>query len=170
MDGRLAAGPRSNAGARAPRASARGPWRGKTFWFLLCRLTKGTRRKGETVSRHTRSNGYAPHQNQPPTPRNKRSNISPTTLLQRYDVAPIVPPRNPIRERPWPVEYRNASTIKPSLQSLFAPAIEGHDGDARDTFWCTAVLPPASLSAFHRAIPPNRQKGDCSEKRSCTDD
>ncbi len=38
-----------------------GPYvRGETFWFLLCRLTKGTRRKGETASRRYRSNGYAP--------------------------------------------------------------------------------------------------------------
>jgi hypothetical protein len=36
-----------------------GPYvRGETFWFLLCRLTKGTRRKGETISRRYRSNGY----------------------------------------------------------------------------------------------------------------
>ncbi|WP_238543215.1 hypothetical protein, partial [Pseudomonas sp. GM78] len=34
-----------------------GRW-GKTFWFLLWRLTKGTRRKGETISRRYRSNGY----------------------------------------------------------------------------------------------------------------
>jgi hypothetical protein len=34
-----------------------GRW-GKTFWFLLWRLTKGTRRKGETVSGRYRRNGY----------------------------------------------------------------------------------------------------------------
>jgi hypothetical protein len=36
-----------------------GPYvRGETFWFLLGRLPKGTRRKGETISRRYRSNGY----------------------------------------------------------------------------------------------------------------
>src|SRR5690349_2882476 len=36
-----------------------GPYvRGETFWFLLCRLTKGTRRKGETISRRYRRTGY----------------------------------------------------------------------------------------------------------------
>ncbi len=36
-----------------------GPYvRGETFWFLLGRLPKGTRRKGETISRCYRSNGY----------------------------------------------------------------------------------------------------------------
>ena len=36
-----------------------GPYvRGETFWFLLCRLTKGTRRKGETIGGRYRSNGY----------------------------------------------------------------------------------------------------------------
>ena len=40
-----------------------GPYvRGETFWFLLCRLTKGTRRKGETASRRDRSNGYVHRQ------------------------------------------------------------------------------------------------------------
>src|SRR5471030_184273 len=34
--------------------------RGETFWFLLWRLTKGTRRKGETIICHYRSNGYTP--------------------------------------------------------------------------------------------------------------
>ncbi|TWC45541.1 hypothetical protein FBY04_13629 [Pseudomonas sp. SJZ080] len=32
--------------------------RGETFWFLLGRLPKGTRRKGETASRRYRRNGY----------------------------------------------------------------------------------------------------------------
>jgi hypothetical protein len=32
--------------------------RGKTFWFLLWRLTKGTRRKGETLGGRYRRNGY----------------------------------------------------------------------------------------------------------------
>jgi hypothetical protein len=32
--------------------------RGETFWFLLGRLPKGTRRKGETASRRYRKNGY----------------------------------------------------------------------------------------------------------------
>ena len=41
-----------------------GPYvRGETFWFLLCRLTKGTRRKGETISRRYRSNGYVHNPN-----------------------------------------------------------------------------------------------------------
>ncbi len=31
---------------------------GETFWFLLWRLTKGTRRKGETASCRYRRNGY----------------------------------------------------------------------------------------------------------------
>ncbi len=31
---------------------------GETFWFLLWRLTKGTRRKGETISGRYRRNGY----------------------------------------------------------------------------------------------------------------
>ena len=36
-----------------------GPYvRGETFWFLLCRLTKGTRRKGGTISRRYPKNGY----------------------------------------------------------------------------------------------------------------
>jgi hypothetical protein len=36
-----------------------GPYaRGETFWFLLGRLPKGTRRKGETISRRYRKNGY----------------------------------------------------------------------------------------------------------------
>ena len=37
---------------------------GETFWFLLWRLTKGTRRKGETASRRYRRNGYVPGQPQ----------------------------------------------------------------------------------------------------------
>ncbi|VVN08124.1 hypothetical protein PS647_03694 [Pseudomonas fluorescens] len=40
-----------------------GPYvRGETFWFLLGRLPKGTRRKGETASRRYRSNGYVLNQ------------------------------------------------------------------------------------------------------------
>ena len=40
-----------------------GPYvRGETFWFLLCRLTKGTRRKGGTISRRYRKNGYVLNQ------------------------------------------------------------------------------------------------------------
>ena len=36
-----------------------GPYvRGETFWLLLGRLPKVTRRKGETISRRYRSNGY----------------------------------------------------------------------------------------------------------------
>ena len=36
-----------------------GPYvRGETFWFLLGRLPKGTRRKGETLSRRYPKNGY----------------------------------------------------------------------------------------------------------------
>ncbi|VVQ24477.1 hypothetical protein PS938_05603 [Pseudomonas fluorescens] len=36
-----------------------GPYvRGETFWLLLGRLPKGTRRKGETASRRYRRNGY----------------------------------------------------------------------------------------------------------------
>ena len=31
---------------------------GETFWFLLGRLPKGTRRKGETISGRYRRNGY----------------------------------------------------------------------------------------------------------------
>jgi len=38
--------------------------RGETFWFLLCRLTKGTRRKGETPSRRYQKTGYV-HSQQP---------------------------------------------------------------------------------------------------------
>ncbi|SEE85772.1 hypothetical protein SAMN04490194_4547 [Pseudomonas migulae] len=39
--------------------------RGETFWFLLGRLPKGTRRKGETASRRYRRNGYAHEQKEP---------------------------------------------------------------------------------------------------------
>ncbi len=36
-----------------------GPYvRGERFWLLLRRLLKVTRRKGETISRRYRSNGY----------------------------------------------------------------------------------------------------------------
>ena len=34
----------------------------KTFWLLLGRLPKVTRRKGGTLSRRYRSNGYVPNQ------------------------------------------------------------------------------------------------------------
>jgi hypothetical protein len=44
-----------------PSLSERAERWGKTFWFLLRRLSKGTRRKGETASRNTQSYGY-PHQ------------------------------------------------------------------------------------------------------------
>ncbi|SEB68931.1 hypothetical protein PS893_03087 [Pseudomonas fluorescens] len=41
-----------------------GPYvRGETFWLLLGRLPKGTRRKGETASRRYRSNGYVHNPN-----------------------------------------------------------------------------------------------------------
>ncbi len=47
--------------AKEPRAPASGPnVRAKTFWFLLGRLPKGTRRKGETAIRNTPKNGYTP--------------------------------------------------------------------------------------------------------------
>jgi alpha-D-ribose 1-methylphosphonate 5-triphosphate synthase subunit PhnI len=48
--------------------------RGETFWFLLWRLTKGTRRKGETISSRYRSNGYVHHQKRRP----KRSPLNVT--------------------------------------------------------------------------------------------
>ena len=52
---------RIDPGAKEPRAPASGPnVRAKTFWFLLGRLPKGTRRKGETASRNTQKNGYSP--------------------------------------------------------------------------------------------------------------
>ncbi|WP_417696227.1 hypothetical protein, partial [Pseudomonas sp.] len=38
---------------------------GKTFWLLLGRLPKVTRRKGGTISRHYHSNGYVPNQQNP---------------------------------------------------------------------------------------------------------
>src|SRR5471030_796671 len=37
--------------------------RGEPFGVLFWRLKKVPRRKGETISRHYRSNGYVPHQN-----------------------------------------------------------------------------------------------------------
>src|SRR5471032_2354444 len=37
--------------------------RGEPFWVLFWRLKKVPRRKGETISRRYRSNGYVPHQN-----------------------------------------------------------------------------------------------------------
>jgi hypothetical protein len=37
-------------------------WRGKTFWLLLRRLSKVTRRKGGTLSRRYRKNGYVHNQ------------------------------------------------------------------------------------------------------------
>ncbi len=53
----LYAGPWNNDGAREPAAG--GPdGRGKTFWFLLGRLPKGTRRKGETVRSAHESAAY----------------------------------------------------------------------------------------------------------------
>ncbi|CAI8798013.1 hypothetical protein EMIT048CA2_10074 [Pseudomonas chlororaphis] len=36
-------------------------WWGKTFWLLLGRLPKVTRRKGGTLSSRYRSNGYTPN-------------------------------------------------------------------------------------------------------------
>ncbi len=45
-------------GAKERRASARGRTPGQDFLVPLWRLTKGTRRKGETISRRYRSNGY----------------------------------------------------------------------------------------------------------------
>ncbi len=58
MDGRWrrAHGAGPERGNAEPKRGA-GRW-GKTFWFLLWRLTKGTRRKGETISGRYRRNGY----------------------------------------------------------------------------------------------------------------
>jgi len=54
-----------------------GRW-GETFWFLLWRLTKGTRRKGETLSRRYRRNGYVHHQQQHGRPKGRQGQKSPT--------------------------------------------------------------------------------------------
>ncbi|MFS2201653.1 hypothetical protein ACCD00_24410, partial [Pseudomonas sp. Pseusp3] len=56
----------------------------ETFWFLLGRLPKGTRRKGETASRRYRSNGYAP-----PKTRTKPISQDETSL------PPLAPPPLP---------------------------------------------------------------------------
>ena len=51
--------PRMDSGAKEPRALASGPdVRAKTFWLLLGRLPKVTRRKGGTLSRRYLNNGY----------------------------------------------------------------------------------------------------------------
>ena len=46
--------------------------RGETFWFLLGRLPKGTRRKGETASRRYRKKGYVPNQQKPGRPKGRQ--------------------------------------------------------------------------------------------------
>ena len=43
-----------------PSLSERAGRRSKTFWLLLGRLPKVTRRKGGTISGRYRSNGYTP--------------------------------------------------------------------------------------------------------------
>ncbi|MDD0971788.1 hypothetical protein, partial [Pseudomonas aphyarum] len=48
----------------------------QTFWFLLGRLPKGTRRKGETIRSRYRSNGYSLNpnpKNQTPNPKNQKT-------------------------------------------------------------------------------------------------
>src|SRR6188768_553423 len=53
--------PRIDPGTKEPRAPASGPnVRAQTFWLLLGRLPKVTRRKGGTLISNTRSNGYPP--------------------------------------------------------------------------------------------------------------
>ncbi len=49
----------------------------KTFWLLLGRLPKVTRRKGGTASRHYRSNGYTPIR---PNPNQEPNNSALTNL------------------------------------------------------------------------------------------
>ena len=52
--------PRMDPGAKEPEPQ-RGPnVRAQTFWLLLGRLPKVTRRKGGTIISHPRSNGYKP--------------------------------------------------------------------------------------------------------------
>ncbi|CAI8807139.1 hypothetical protein EMIT0347P_20263 [Pseudomonas sp. IT-347P] len=45
-----------------PSPSERAERRSKPFWLLFRRLEKVTRRKGGTLSRRYRSNGYVPNQ------------------------------------------------------------------------------------------------------------
>ena len=58
-----------NAGAKEPRALARGrtlgePFGGPFCWAGTPAFEKGTRRKGETASRRYRRNGYVPSKQQ----------------------------------------------------------------------------------------------------------
>ena len=68
--------------------------RGETFWFLLCRLTKGTRRKGETISRRYRNNGYVPNQprtwsaQRPPSQQQNQAKLLLTTSNTSLDNCP----------------------------------------------------------------------------------
>ena len=53
--------PRMDSGAKEPRALASGPdVRAQTFWLLLGRLPKVTRRKGGTLIRHHQKTRYSP--------------------------------------------------------------------------------------------------------------
>ncbi|WP_238542623.1 hypothetical protein, partial [Pseudomonas sp. GM102] len=47
---------------------------GETFWVLLGRLPKVPRRKGETISRRYRSNGYVHHQPKHGRPKGRHRN------------------------------------------------------------------------------------------------
>ena len=56
-----AAGPRSRTGTRACRALARHRTKGAKALWLLSRFSKVTRRKGGTLTRYDRRNGYVHH-------------------------------------------------------------------------------------------------------------
>ncbi len=50
--------PRSDDGVNEPGAKRRAGWRGKTFWFLLGRLPKGTRPAGRNQALKRLANRY----------------------------------------------------------------------------------------------------------------
>ncbi|POA59658.1 hypothetical protein C1889_00325 [Pseudomonas sp. FW507-12TSA] len=71
----------------------------ESLWLLWVGRHSGpskvTRCKSGTLSGHTRSNGYVPHQNQPPDSRHNHSNITFNTRLHCSSTLPIVRPSQP---------------------------------------------------------------------------
>ena len=88
--------------------------REQPFWLLLGRLPKVTRRKGGTLSRHHRSNGYAPN---PKTPNNKIKRSHPSATPTLVPTACPSSPRPPPPKESVPCPIENAIVQDANAQS-----------------------------------------------------
>jgi hypothetical protein len=127
--------------------------RGETFWFLLGRLPKGTRRKGETISGRYRRNGYVPDQptdwsaDRPPS----RASSLPHSKLVRQQKPGRFPTMKPAFS-PLPQRHSRLTSTKRKICPN-PPQVEGPNNRHSTNSANSANSPNDSISAKLQAKP-----------------